>query len=175
VRLSVLPEVWAILSAPLGGRQNRTGLLGFLWALAPLIAFAAEIKEGVGIQSLMTFMVGFTPLLVFLSSFANKQSVWGLKRFDFICGVLSLFGLFLWYATKKRKLRDFFRHSRRWISRRSDAYQVLFFPRNRELPHIFGIRNQRSYYSFDHRCLEFCPFRFPCVYFSPLLGVRFSY
>ena len=71
-----------------------------LWALAPLIAFVAEIKEGVGMQSLMTFMVGFSPLLVFLASFVNKESIWKLRRFDFICGGLSLLGLSLWYVTR---------------------------------------------------------------------------
>ena len=79
-----------------------------MWALAPLIAFAAEIKEGVGIQSLMTFGVGFSPLLIFLASFVNKKSVWKLRRFDFICGALALFGLLLWYITKNGNLAIFF-------------------------------------------------------------------
>ena len=88
------------LISTIRGETKPNRLTWFLWAIAPFIAFAAEIKEGVGIQSLMTFMVGFTPLLIFLASFVNKKSVWKLGRFDFICGVLSLTGLFLWYITK---------------------------------------------------------------------------
>ncbi len=82
------------------GKTKPNRVTWFLWALAPLIAFAAEIKEGVGIQSLMTFFVGFSPLLIFLGSFVNNKSTWRLGKFDFICGGLSLIGLLLWYVTK---------------------------------------------------------------------------
>lgn len=79
-------------------KPNRVSWL--LWALAPLIAFTAQIKQGVGISSLMTFTVGFCPLLVFLASFVNKKSVWKIGRLDIACGVLSLLALVLWYITK---------------------------------------------------------------------------
>lgn len=82
------------------GKVKPNRVTFFLWALAPLIAFAAEIKQGVGIQSLMTFVVGFSPLAIFIASFVNKKSQWKLGRFDFICGTLSLVGLLLWYITK---------------------------------------------------------------------------
>ncbi|HEY9713212.1 MAG TPA: hypothetical protein V6C72_07065 [Chroococcales cyanobacterium] len=75
-------------------RPNRVTWL--LWALAPLIAVAAEVSEGVGWQSLMTFMVGFGPLLIFLASFVNKQSYWQISRLDIACGVLSVIALILW-------------------------------------------------------------------------------
>jgi len=71
-----------------------------LWALAPLIVFIAEIKQGVGIQSLMTLILGFNPLMVFLASFVNKKSFWKLGYLDIICAILSLSGLILWYLTK---------------------------------------------------------------------------
>lgn len=71
-----------------------------LWALASLIAFTAEISQGVGIHSLLTFSVGFGPLIIFLASFVNKQAQWKLSGFDIGCGVLALVGLFLWWFTK---------------------------------------------------------------------------
>jgi hypothetical protein len=71
-----------------------------MWALAPLIAFAAELHEGVGIQSLTTLMAGVCPLLVLIASFVNRQAVWQLTKFDFLCGVLSLLGLTLWLLTR---------------------------------------------------------------------------
>lgn len=79
-------------------RPNR--LSWGLWAVAVLIAFSAEISQGVGIQSLATFMVGFTPLLIFLASFVNKKAYWKISRFDLLCGVLSIVGLILWQITK---------------------------------------------------------------------------
>ena len=71
-----------------------------LWALAVMIAFAAEISQGVRIQALTTFMVGFTPLLIFLFSFVNKKSYWKITKFDLFCGTLSVIGLVLWLVTK---------------------------------------------------------------------------
>lgn len=90
------------------GRVRPNRVTWFIWALAPLIAFTAEVGQGVGIRSLMTFMVGFNPLLIFLASYVNKKSVWKLTRFDFACGSLSLIGLLLWYVTKVGNLAIFF-------------------------------------------------------------------
>jgi hypothetical protein len=72
----------------------------FFWALAPLIAFSAEIKQGVGWASLMTFVVGFFPLLVLISSFFNKNAYWKITKFDLFCGALSLSGLIFWQITR---------------------------------------------------------------------------
>jgi hypothetical protein len=72
-----------------------------LWALAPLIAFGAEISEGVGLVALLTFMAGFGPLLIFLASFANKASYWRLGRFDWTCAALSALALIGWAASGK--------------------------------------------------------------------------
>jgi hypothetical protein len=60
-------------------KPNRVAYL--LWSVAPLIAFFAEINQGVGLQSLMTFIVGFMPLIVFVASFFNKKAEWKLTRF----------------------------------------------------------------------------------------------
>lgn len=65
-----------------------------------MIAFVAEIKQGVGIQSLMTFMIGFSPLVILIASFLNKKAYWKLGSFDYLCGVLSFAGLIFWYLTK---------------------------------------------------------------------------
>ena len=79
-------------------KPNRVSFL--LWSLAPLIAFFAEIKQGVGIQALMTFVVGFLPLTIFIASFVNKKAEWKLTGFDLMCGALSIVGLVFWYITK---------------------------------------------------------------------------
>lgn len=84
----------------LKGKVKPNRVTFFLWALAPLIGFAAQINQGVGIQSLLTFMIGFSPALIFLASFLNKKAEWKLHSFDFICGGLSILGLVLWYITK---------------------------------------------------------------------------
>jgi hypothetical protein len=79
-------------------KPNRVSFL--LWSIAPFIAFAAQVKQGVGIESLMTFSTGFLPITVFGASFVNKKAEWKLTKFDVLCGVLSVIGLVLWLATK---------------------------------------------------------------------------
>jgi hypothetical protein len=79
-------------------KPNRVSFL--LWSIAPLIAFAAQIKQGVGLEALMTFSTGFLPLTVFIASFVNKQAEWKLTMFDLLCGIISLVGLILWMITK---------------------------------------------------------------------------
>ncbi len=80
----------------------------FIWSIAPLIAFFAQITQKVGIQSLMTLSVGIFPLSIFIASFVNKKSYWRLNLRDVSCGILSLLGLFLWYLTKVGNIAIFF-------------------------------------------------------------------
>lgn len=87
--------------ATLRGKAKPNRVTWFLWALAPLIAFGAMIGQGVSFkESLLTFMVGFGPLMVLIASFISKKSVWKITRFDIICGVLSLIGLVGWLLTR---------------------------------------------------------------------------
>jgi len=87
-------------------KPNRVSYL--LWSIAPLIAFFAEMKQGVGLPALMTFIVGFLPFTVFIGSFVNKKAKWKLTHFDLTCGALSLVGLVLWYMTKSGNIAILF-------------------------------------------------------------------
>ncbi len=80
-------------------KPNRVSFL--LWSIAPLIAFAAQIGKGVGIESLMTLSVGILPLMTFGGSFINKKAEWKLTRFDLTCGFLSIVGLIFWLITQE--------------------------------------------------------------------------
>lgn len=75
-------------------KPNRVSWL--LWTIAPLLAFAAELRQGVGLQSVMTFAVGFAPFIILCSSFFNRDSVWKLGAFDFTCGLVSGLGIVVW-------------------------------------------------------------------------------
>jgi hypothetical protein len=79
-------------------KPNRATFI--LWSVAPLIAFFAELDEGVGIQSLMTFMVGFVPIMILVASLSNKKSYWQLAKLDYIFALLSVLGIVLWQITK---------------------------------------------------------------------------
>jgi len=87
-------------------KPNRVSFL--LWSIAPFIAFAAQIKQDVGLEALMTFSTGFLPLMVLTGSFLNKNAEWKLTKFDLLCGLLSIVGLVLWQITKVGNVAIFF-------------------------------------------------------------------
>lgn len=87
------------VAAVLRGRARPNRVTFALWALAPLIAFAAEVQEGVGIRSLLTLAVGLGPLFVLGASYISRQAEWEITRFDLVCGALSLVGLALWIVS----------------------------------------------------------------------------
>jgi hypothetical protein len=66
-----------------------------------MITFAAQLSQGVGLQSVFTFAGGFGPLLVLVASFVNPQAYWRLTRFDLLCGAASVAALVLWAVTGK--------------------------------------------------------------------------
>ncbi|HET6811962.1 MAG TPA: hypothetical protein VFH50_13230 [Acidimicrobiales bacterium] len=71
-----------------------------LWAAAPLLAFAVEIHSGVGLRSLMTFTVGFGPLLILIASFWTPTGSWKISPLDYACAVVSVAGLVIWLVTR---------------------------------------------------------------------------
>ena len=79
-------------------KPNRVTWL--LWAVAPLLAAAVELDEGVGLRALPTLMIGFMPLLVFAASFHNAAAVWQVRRIDYACGAMSVVGTAVWLVTR---------------------------------------------------------------------------
>lgn len=96
------------LTDTIKGKVQPNRVTWLLWSIAPLIAFVAEVQQGVGIISLATFIVGFCPLLIFIASFFNKKATWNLTKFDIICGILSILGLALWLFTRIGNIAIFF-------------------------------------------------------------------
>jgi hypothetical protein len=89
----------AYVNDTLRGRSYPNRVTWFLWSLAPLIAFAAEVQQGVGWTSLMTFMVGFGPLMVLIASFVSRHAYVKITRFDLACGSLSIIAIVAWRIT----------------------------------------------------------------------------
>lgn len=84
----------------LRGTTQPNRVTWLLWAVAPLLATAVELNEGVRLQALPTFMVGFMPLLIFIASFHNSAAVWKVRRMDYACGAVSVVGTVVWLATR---------------------------------------------------------------------------
>lgn len=88
------------LKETIKGKIKPNRVTFFIWSIAPLIVFAAQISQGVGIQSLLALSVGLFPLSIFIATFLNKKAYWKLNLFDFSFGFLALIGLILWQITK---------------------------------------------------------------------------
>jgi hypothetical protein len=76
----------------------------FLWALAPLVAFAAQVSSGAGATSLLTLVVGVNPAIIFSISIRRPDAHWSVSTFDVVCGALSLIGLGLWLSLRDAQL-----------------------------------------------------------------------
>jgi hypothetical protein len=87
-------------------QPNRVSWM--LWTAAPLIAFAAEVSQHVGLQSLLTFAIGFGPLLVVVASFLDPKAYARVTLFDVLCGALSLVALVAWAVTGTGDVAIFF-------------------------------------------------------------------
>jgi len=81
------------------GDTHPNRVTWLLWTISPLLAFSAEVRQGVGLQSVMTFVIGFGPLIVLIASFANPYGMWKIGPFDIACGLVSVAGLILWLVT----------------------------------------------------------------------------
>jgi hypothetical protein len=82
-----------------GGQTKPNRVTWFMWCIAPFVATAAEVSDGVGWAVLPVFMSGLCPFLIFTSSFFTKEAYWKNTAFDLSCGGLSTVALLLWYVT----------------------------------------------------------------------------
>ncbi len=98
--LASLASGGVYIYAMLKGSAKPNRITWLMWTVAPLIASAAEISSNVGLAAIPVFINGFTPLLIFLSSFAVKNGYWKVRKSDYAFGLLSAAALLLWYITK---------------------------------------------------------------------------
>jgi hypothetical protein len=71
----------------------------FSWSLAGLVAFTAQLAEGVGIQSLTTLAIGLSPLAIFIASLAKSRDASSFTATNIVCGILAVTGIVLWVVT----------------------------------------------------------------------------
>lgn len=80
------------------GKAQPNRVTWLLWAIVPFIALSAQLNENVGAVAIVTFMAGFSPLLIFLASFTHRNK-WKVTKLDLTCGALSVTGIVLWQLT----------------------------------------------------------------------------
>jgi len=93
----MIAGAYAYIRDTIKGKTKPNRVTWFMWALAPLIgAGAAWSSDADGWATIRIFLAGFFPLVVFIASFANRQSYWKITPFDLLCGALSLVALLFW-------------------------------------------------------------------------------
>lgn len=98
--LAVLLIVWGAYAYIKDMYQSDTKpnlVTWFLWSVAPMIAFVAQVQAGVGPAAFLTLMVGLCPLAVFIAGL--KKGEFRPSRFDLVCGGASVVALILWQIT----------------------------------------------------------------------------
>ena len=89
--------------------QTKPNLVTWvLWAVAPLVAATAAISTGARWAAVPTFMVGFGPLLVVVSSLITRRALWQPTTFGYLCGGLSFVAILLLVITRKPGMAVFF-------------------------------------------------------------------
>lgn len=81
------------------GSTSPNRVTWFMWAVIPVPALLVELRSGVGVRSLITFVACIYPLMVFAVSFVNTQAVWRIGKADWTCGALAAIGTTVWATT----------------------------------------------------------------------------
>lgn len=81
------------------GRVQPNAITWFFWGLAPLIAFVAQVQEGVGLEAWMSLALGIGPLAICVVSIIRRDARWRITPFDILCGACATVGLILWQIT----------------------------------------------------------------------------
>jgi hypothetical protein len=92
----------------LTGRSKPNPITWFIWGLTPMVAFAAQIHENVGIQAWVTFALGATPLMICVAALYKNRSRSHFTTFNVGCGLIAIVGVVLWQLTNEPLLAILF-------------------------------------------------------------------
>jgi hypothetical protein len=76
----------------------------FLWGFIPLVTVTVQLREHVGIQTVMTFSYFATAMAVLVVSFLARRGSWDPTPSDWACGVVCLAAVAVYAATLKGDL-----------------------------------------------------------------------
>lgn len=98
----------AYLIDTIRGKVQPNRITWILWALFPMITFVAQLVQGVGGIVWVSFVSGFTPILIVIASFFSAKAYWKTEKIDYYCLALGLIGITLWALTKNANLAILF-------------------------------------------------------------------
>jgi len=91
---------WGVLR----GKARPNPVTWFLWGLTAMIAFLAQLQNGPTAQSLVTFVLGLSPLVIFAIAMGKDRGRGHFTPFTISCGVIALIGIVLWQLTTNPEL-----------------------------------------------------------------------
>ncbi len=113
----MLPGYFAVIGALLGslggfyylfdtltGKAQPNRVTWLLWGLFPMVIFLAQRAQGVEGMSWVSFVAGFTPLLVLAASFFNRKAYWKTQPRDYALMAAAVAGILLWAVTDNPNL-----------------------------------------------------------------------
>ena len=83
------------------GRVHPNPVSWFCWGLAPLVAFAAQMSNGLRPTEWMTLVLALGPIAVVTAAVVKGGIRSRLNRFDLACGASALVGLVAWQVTNR--------------------------------------------------------------------------
>jgi hypothetical protein len=95
-----LVSAYVYVRSMLDGHAKPNRITWLMWAVAPIIGFAAAVSSGTRLAAVPVLMAGLSPFLIFAASFAVKEGYWELSKLDYACGILSALAILLWAATR---------------------------------------------------------------------------
>ncbi len=95
---------WGVLK----GKARPNPVTWFLWGFTSMVAFAAQVQEGVGLSAFGTFALGLSPLIVFGISVIKNRKISHLTPFTIACALCTFVGIILWRVTSDASLAILF-------------------------------------------------------------------
>ncbi len=81
------------------GRADPDLVSWGLWTAIPLLAFATQLVDGVGVVALTTFAAGVGPGLVLVAAVRSPRPPYRLHVIDYLCGAIAVVGVIIWITT----------------------------------------------------------------------------
>ena len=89
------------VAAVLRGQARPNPVSWFCWALAPVVAFAAQLSHGLRPTEWMTLVIAIGPIAVVVAAAIKGGVRSRVSALDLACGAVSLAGLAAWLVTSR--------------------------------------------------------------------------
>jgi hypothetical protein len=87
------------LVATIRGRVRPSIVSWFFWGIVPMITLTVQIQQHVGVEALITLVLGLGPLSVFITAIIKHTGRMRFTPADLVCGAFAMLGLALWFIT----------------------------------------------------------------------------